>query len=184
MSFVLKMMNFVLKMMNFVLKMMICVLQTMDFVLKTMNYVLNMMGFVLNMMGFADEPLGLQFCRDVRFSINFPSFSVNFPSFFCQFPSFSVHLAYSSINFPYVSIRRNLIETVFNAWPSVLLIGLFALFSLVMFAVLSMHLLGGSLGPEATLADYPRRNVENFFEAFNMSFHYLTGESWSGVMYW
>eukprot|EP01046_Picozoa_sp_COSAG06_P024740 COSAG06_NODE_2035_length_7776_cov_4.018106_3_plen_876_part_00 len=79
---------------------------------------------------------------------------------------------------------RNLIETVFNSWQSILLIGLFAGFSLVMFSVLSMHLLGGSLGPLAELGDYPRRNCENFWESFSVSFLYLTGESWSGIMYW
>jgi hypothetical protein len=79
---------------------------------------------------------------------------------------------------------RELIETVFKSWQSVLLIGIFTVFSLTMFGVISMHLLGGSLGPTATIEDYPRRNVETFFHAFSVSFQYLTGESWSEVMYW
>ena len=79
---------------------------------------------------------------------------------------------------------RELLETVFKSWQSVALIGVFTLFSLVMFAVISMHLLGGSLGLSATIEDYPRRNVETFAHSFSVSFQYLTGESWSEVMYW
>jgi hypothetical protein len=79
---------------------------------------------------------------------------------------------------------RELLETVFTSWESVLLIGLFTLFSLVMFAVVNMHLLGGSLGPDATIADYPRRNIETIGESFSVTFNFLTGESWSGVMYY
>eukprot|EP01046_Picozoa_sp_COSAG06_P000706 COSAG06_NODE_20_length_33882_cov_18.856969_18_plen_2148_part_00 len=78
---------------------------------------------------------------------------------------------------------RDLLETVFKSWESVLLIGLFTIFSLIMFAVVSMHLLGGSLGPNASLEDYPRTNVETMTDAFSVSFKYLTGEGWSGVMY-
>ena len=78
---------------------------------------------------------------------------------------------------------RELLETVFKSWESVLLIGIFTLFSLVMFAVVNMHLLGGSLGPDATMADYPRRNVETIGESFAVTFNFLTGESWSSVMY-
>ena len=39
-------------------------------------------------------------------------------------------------------------------------------------------------GPDARIEDYPRRNVETFAHAFSVSFQYLTGESWSEVMYW
>lgn len=78
---------------------------------------------------------------------------------------------------------RALFETVFKSWESVVLIGLFSLFSLITFAVVSMHLLGGCLGNDATLADYPRTNVETVSSSFAVAVHYLTGESWSGVMY-
>ena len=78
---------------------------------------------------------------------------------------------------------RQLFETVFKSWESVVLIGIFTLFSLITFAVVSMHLLGGCLGPGATIADYPRTNVETVYSSFTVSVYFLTGESWSGVMY-
>ena len=79
---------------------------------------------------------------------------------------------------------RKLLETVFASWKPVLLVSIFTVFSLAMFAVISMQLLGGSLGPSATINDYPRRNVETFWHALSVSFQYLTGDSWSEVMYW
>ena len=79
---------------------------------------------------------------------------------------------------------RKLLETVFASWKPVVLVSIFTVFSLAMFAVISMQLLGGSLGPSATIDDYPRRNVETFWHALSVSFQYLTGDSWSEVMYW
>ena len=78
---------------------------------------------------------------------------------------------------------RGLLETVFRSWESVMLISMFTIFSLLMFAVVSMHLLGGALGPDAQLSDYPRTNIETIGSSFYQSFRCLTGESWSGVMY-
>jgi hypothetical protein len=79
---------------------------------------------------------------------------------------------------------RKLLETVFASWKPVVLVSIFTVFSTVMFAVISMHLLGGSLGPSARIDDYPRRNVETFWHALSVSFQYLTGDNWSEVMYW
>ena len=78
---------------------------------------------------------------------------------------------------------RQLFETVFKSWESVVLIGCFTLFSLITFAVVSMHLFGGCLGPGTTIVEYPRTNVETFSSSFAVSVYFLTGESWSGVMY-
>jgi hypothetical protein len=81
---------------------------------------------------------------------------------------------------------RGLMSTVFKSWQSIVLICIFAIFSMAMFACIAMTLFGGSLGsfPQVTLADYPRRNVETFGTAFFQSLQFLSGESWSGTMYW
>eukprot|EP01049_Picozoa_sp_SAG25_P000993 SAG25_NODE_38_length_19656_cov_132.022038_2_plen_72_part_00 len=40
---------------------------------------------------------------------------------------------------------RGLLETVFKSWKAMVLIAVFSIFSMVMFAVVAMHLLGGGL---------------------------------------
>eukprot|EP01048_Picozoa_sp_COSAG05_P007046 COSAG05_NODE_484_length_9355_cov_5.704840_3_plen_2541_part_01 len=81
---------------------------------------------------------------------------------------------------------RGLLETVFTSWQSMILVAIFSMFSMVMFAVVAMHLLGGALGdyPTVTLDDYPRRHIETFWGAMLTMFQFLTGEAWSTTMYW
>lgn len=81
---------------------------------------------------------------------------------------------------------KDILQTVFKSWESIILIAIFAVFSMVCFAVVAMSLFGGGLGvyPEVTLEDYPRRNVETFANAFFQSCQFITGEAWSTTMYW
>ncbi len=81
---------------------------------------------------------------------------------------------------------KEILQTVFKSWESIILIAIFAVFSMVCFAVVAMNLFGGGLGdyPEVTIEDYPRRNVETFNNAFFQSCMFITGEAWSTTMYW
>lgn len=81
---------------------------------------------------------------------------------------------------------KQILQTVFKSWESIILIAIFAVFSMVCFAVVAMNLFGGGLGeyPEVTIEDYPRRNVETFNNAFFQSCMFITGEAWSTTMYW
>ena len=81
---------------------------------------------------------------------------------------------------------RMILQTVFKSLQSIILIGAFSVFSMLMFATVAMNFFGGSLGtfPAVVLADYPRRNVETFSNAFFQSCQYMTGEAWSTTMYW
>lgn len=81
---------------------------------------------------------------------------------------------------------KDILQTVFKSWESIILIAIFAVFSMVCFAVVAMSLFGGGLGefPEVTIDDYPRRNVETFSNAFFQSCQFLTGQAWSTTMYW
>ena len=81
---------------------------------------------------------------------------------------------------------KDILQTVFKSWESIILIAIFAVFSMVCFAVVAMNLFGGGLGdyPEVTIKDYPRRNVETFSNALYQSCMFITGEAWSTTMYW
>lgn len=93
------------------------------------------------------------------------------------------------------------LRTIFKAWKPLSIHTAFSMFSIAMFAVIGMHLFGGSLGipcsrlheldlPEAacvTIDDYTDARPENF-ETFWVGcltvFELTVGESWSTSMYW
>ena len=103
-----------------------------------------------------------------------------------------------------------LLETVFKSWKAMILISCFTVFSMIMFSVVGMQLLGGSLErycedlcsplsppfpkpcttynpdavPKVQLSDYPRRNIETFLSAMLITFQYITAEGWSEIMFW
>eukprot|EP01047_Picozoa_sp_COSAG01_P037170 COSAG01_NODE_2938_length_6824_cov_21.414126_2_plen_824_part_00 len=89
-------------------------------------------------------------------------------------------------------------ETVFSAWQSIASLCLFLGFMQGIFSLFGMQLLGGSLpqGTQVTMCwgglqngcgaelQYTRRNIETFSAALLTSFQYMTGDSWSQIMFW
>jgi hypothetical protein len=55
-----------------------------------------------------------------------------------------------------------ILKTIFSVWKPLLIHSIFCLFSMCMWSIISMHLLGGSLGPDATLEDYDAELDANF----------------------
>jgi hypothetical protein len=103
------------------------------------------------------------------------------------------------------------LKTIFSAWKPICIHSLFCCFSVCMFAVMGMHILGGSLGchvsledspdglcPEDELValfrcsdcrkaaadDYPYESYETFLKGMLACFELTVGEEWSHVMYW
>lgn len=103
------------------------------------------------------------------------------------------------------------LKTIFSAWKPICVHAIFCCFSVGMFAILGMHVLGGSLGcnlslddspgglcpkeelvavatcPEcrpAVADDYPYENYETFLKGVLVCFELTVGEEWSHVMYW
>ena len=106
---------------------------------------------------------------------------------------------------------RDVLRTIFSAWKPICVHAVFCAFSVCMFAVIGMHVFGGSLGcrisiedspggvcPEeervplhkcpdcrkALPADYPYEHYETFLDGSLASFELTVGEEWSYVMYW
>eukprot|EP01043_Picozoa_sp_COSAG02_P045498 COSAG02_NODE_4163_length_5684_cov_9.697941_1_plen_1345_part_01 len=106
---------------------------------------------------------------------------------------------------------RTVLRTIFSAWRPICVHAIFCCFSVCMFAVIGMHLMGGSLGcrvgiedspsgvcpeeervvlhlcPDCRKAlpdDYPYENYETFAKGLLAAFELTVGEEWSYVMYW
>lgn len=81
----------------------------------------------------------------------------------------------------------DVLKTVFKAWRPLAIHSVFCAFSLCMFAVIGMHVLGGSLGTQATFEDYDTEchtNLESFERAAMTVFQLTVGENWSHTMWW
>eukprot|EP01043_Picozoa_sp_COSAG02_P000474 COSAG02_NODE_8_length_60691_cov_104.994752_40_plen_2944_part_00 len=103
------------------------------------------------------------------------------------------------------------LQTIFSAWKPICVHAIFCAFSVCMFAVIGMHVLGGSLGcslsledspgglcPEhekvalfechhcrkAVAGDYPYENYETFLRGVLACFELTVGEEWANIMYW
>ena len=93
-----------------------------------------------------------------------------------------------------------ILRTIFQAWRPILAHSIFCAFSVAMFAVIGMHMFGGSLGsPCSTLQNYGQgddcvaiedydlelpENLETFSSACLAIFELSVGEDWCHVMYW
>lgn len=85
------------------------------------------------------------------------------------------------------------LRTIFRAWRPLMIHSFFCLFSLCMFSIIGMHILGGSLGKddltgllvpiEVYNAENPA-NFESFFRGVLTVFEMTVGEEWSHCMYW
>jgi uncharacterized protein YgiM (DUF1202 family) len=79
------------------------------------------------------------------------------------------------------------LKTIFRAWRPLLVHTFFCTFSMSMFAIIGMHVFGGSLGPTAQIEDYDLElsaNFETFSRGFLTAFEMTVGEEWSHTMYW
>eukprot|EP01043_Picozoa_sp_COSAG02_P052538 COSAG02_NODE_5676_length_4138_cov_1.611785_1_plen_847_part_10 len=79
------------------------------------------------------------------------------------------------------------LKTIFRAWRPLLVHTVFCVFSVCMFSIIGMHVLGGSLGPGVSLEHYNTVNHANFETFWNGAltvFEMTVGEEWSHTMYW
>ena len=80
-----------------------------------------------------------------------------------------------------------ILKTIFQAWKPIVIHSFFSLFSMCMFAIIGMHLFGGSLGPEVDIAEYNRQlntHYETFGNGLLTTFEMTVGEDWAQSMYW
>jgi hypothetical protein len=78
----------------------------------------------------------------------------------------------------------DVMSTILKAWKGILGIFVFVTFSLAMFAIITMHVVGGALPPGTPIEEYPRSNFETFSSAFLTLMQFLIGLEWSKVMVW
>ena len=103
---------------------------------------------------------------------------------------------------------KGVLAAVFETWRLILSLSLFIIFMQCAFSIFAMHLFGGALPNTADdgecwgtiqwkghfpdsnvkcgrpgISEYTRRNFETFPNAMLTCFQYLTGESWSQVMF-
>ena len=79
------------------------------------------------------------------------------------------------------------LRTISLSWKPLLVHSCFCLYSICGVAIVGMHVLGGSLGTAASLADYDVEepaNLETFSRGALTFFELFVGEEWSHVMYW
>jgi hypothetical protein len=80
-----------------------------------------------------------------------------------------------------------MVQTIFQAWKPIMIHSVFSLFSMCMFAIIGMHLFGGSLGPGVGIEEY-NRQLSTHFETFESglltTFEMTVGEDWAASMYW
>lgn len=80
-----------------------------------------------------------------------------------------------------------ILRTIFQAWKPIVIHSFFSLFSMCMYAIIGMHLFGGSLGPGVDIAEYNRQlntHYETFGNGLLTTFEMTVGEDWAESMYW
>jgi hypothetical protein len=80
-----------------------------------------------------------------------------------------------------------MVQTIFQAWKPIMIHSIFSLFSMCMFAIIGMHLFGGSLGPNVGIEEYNRQlptHYETFGNGLLTTFEMTVGEDWAASMYW
>lgn len=78
-------------------------------------------------------------------------------------------------------------RTIFKAWRPLLYHSIFCVFSMSTFAIIGMHMFGGSLGPGVgveTYADVLPEHYETFFNGLLTCFELTVGQEWSSSMWY
>lgn len=80
-----------------------------------------------------------------------------------------------------------MVQTIFQAWKPIMVHSLFSLFSMCMYAIIGMHLFGGSLGHGVGLDEYNQQlptHYETFENGLLTTFEMTVGQDWAASMYW
>lgn len=81
----------------------------------------------------------------------------------------------------------HVMRTIFKAWRPLLYHSIFCVFSMSTFAIIGMHMFGGSLGPGVSVDVYEEmipEHYETFWNGLRTCFEMTVGEDWSSSMWY